>query len=364
MNSHPGARIALLGTVLLAGMLPWALGGCGGESASAASLLSETFDAKRPIESGRLDGSLTLVGSGSAALSAPVSVRVSGPFQSGGSGTIPRFDLQAALSISGHTLHVGATFASHEFFLDVQGTPFVAPESAVKALEQAYSKASATSRSSGASTLSALGIDPRQWLVDPVQRGYADVGGVETVHLVASLNVARFLADANRLSAAGGALGLNGRREALTGAISPAEIDALAKAVRAAHVDVYTGRQDHLLRRLTVRASLDAGGSSGALQGLRTATVSLDLELSDLNRPQTIPTPSNPRPLSELFNALKQIGLLSGSSSQGSPSAAIGSSETSAESSSQSVSQAYVECTARAGKNVEALQRCASLLGG
>jgi hypothetical protein len=98
------------------------------------------------------------------------------------------------------------------------------------------------------------------------------------------------------------------------GSLSPTVITELAKSIKSAHVDVYTGQGDHLLRRLEVSATVSGTPQTQAiLGGLSTADVKLLLEFSDLNKPQTIAAPSNPQPPSQLLPALQQlIGLLQG----------------------------------------------------
>lgn len=313
MNSLIRVIVALLGAMaLLVGV-----GACGASSPGPQALLSETFDSKTPIESGRLDLSLTLSGSASSALKSPVSVSLSGPFQSVDPHKLPRFDLQAGLTVAGHTLHLGAVSTSSHFFIELEGTSFMAPESTVRALQEGYAHAGTPATHTSA-TFSALGIDPGRWLVNPVNAGTARIDGVETLHLVASLDVARFLADASRLSSAGSALEVSARQGSATGLISPETILALAHAVKSARVDVYTGKEDRLLRRLVLTATLSSkNGGNSTLEGLRTATLHLDLQFSDLNRPQTIIAPSNPRPISELVGVLQQLGVVPRSSSAG-----------------------------------------------
>jgi hypothetical protein len=68
------------------------------------------------------------------------------------------------------------------------------------------------------------------------------------------------------------------------------------------------------LRRLEVSAVVSGTPQTQALLGgLSTADVRLLLELSDLNKPQTIAAPSNPQPPSQLLPALQQLaGMLQG----------------------------------------------------
>lgn len=297
-----------------------AIGACagGGGSPDPQALIRDTFDSQRPIESGRLDLSFSLSASGSAALSEPVSLSLSGPFQGLGSGRLPRFALQLGLTTAGHTALAGVTSTGDRFYLELGGAWFAAPESTVTALRQGYAQATRAAGSTRSrSTFSSLGIDPGSWLTHPVRVGTVQEGGVASAHLVAGLNVQRFLADAAKLSGAGGALGLGGSAQG-AGLLSPAEIPALASSVGAARVDVYTGAEDHVLRRLSLSASISTTPAArAALGGLRTGTLQLQLRFSDLGRPQSIAPPSATLPLSELTDALRHSGLAGAGSSAG-----------------------------------------------
>ena len=140
--------------------------------------------------------------------------------------------------------------------------------------------------------------------------GSVEVLGVQTLHIVAGLNTARFLAAAAKVSASGGVLGL-GSGAGGAGALSPALLSALAGSLHSSRVEMYTGTEDHLLRRLSVSAAIVAATpqARAALGGSRSATLAFVLQFAGVNRPQTIPAPPNPRPLSELGPALQRLGV-------------------------------------------------------
>jgi hypothetical protein len=313
-NTTLRAAVALLfGIALICG-----LSACAGSSGSAGALLDETFNGRQQIESGDVNLTLALDASGSSTATKPLSVSISGPFESQGvaTGQLPRFALELDLDGDGHALQAGATSTGSALFVDLAGTWFLTPESTVKTLQQSY--AQATKTASGAkvrSTFAKLGIEPAHWLSDPVDVGSATVGGVQTVHLTANVNVPGFLADVTKLAQSGGSLGL-GSGTSAAGVLSSTAISELAKSVKSAHVDVYTGQSDHLLRRLDLTAAVDATPQTQSiLGGLSSATLRVQLELSDLNKPQTIAAPSNPEPFAQLLPALQQlVGTLSPSS--------------------------------------------------
>jgi hypothetical protein len=293
------------------------LGGCSGSGGdSPQALLSDTFSApSSQIESGKIDLSLSLTASGSGASTKPLSVRLTGPFQSEGQGKLPRFDLKLDASAGGHGIGAGAIATGSALYVQLAGTWFSTPSSTYKAIEEGFAKASAqASAGKVRSTFSALGIDPARWLSNPRSAGTSTVGGASTVHLTADVNVPAFLADVTKLSQAGSQLGLSGPLPGAA-AISSSLIDELAKSIHGARVDVYTGKDDHRLRRLEVNATVSGTAQTQSLVGgLSSAQVKLALEFSELNQPQSIAAPPNPQPPSQLLPALQALvgGLQSG----------------------------------------------------
>jgi hypothetical protein len=312
-NTTLRAAVALLAVIPCACLLSACSGGAPG---SAQSLLDDTFSGHTQIESGNVNLSFALSAAGSSSSTKPLAVSLSGPFQSVGAGKLPRFALQLRLSAAGHPLNAGATSTGSALFVELAGTWFSTPQSTYQALEQGY--AQATKRASSAkvrSTFSSLGIEPGRWLSNPTNVGTTTIAGVQAVHLTASVNIPAFLADVSKLSQAGGTLGLGSvPGSSGGGSLSPALIDELAKSIKSAHVDVYTGQDDHLLRRLEVNATVSGTPQTQALLGgLSSAQLKLALEFSDLNKPQTIVAPGNPQPPSQLLPALQQlVGVLQG----------------------------------------------------
>ena len=106
--------------------------------------------------------------------------------------------------------------------------------------------------------------------------------------------------------------------------------------------------------------------------GPKSVQVAFSLTLTDLNKPQTITAPANPKPLSELLGQLG--GLLGGAGGGGAGAlggllggASGGSSGGSGGSAAPSASQAakvqkYAQCIKDAGGDVTKAQQCAALL--
>ena len=336
-NTTIRAAVALLGAICATCALS-ACGGSSGSSGDAQSLLNATFSSPKQIESANVNMSLSLGPVGSSATSGSsdagksLALHLSGPFENASSsseaqaGQLPRFALQLALSTGGHTLPVGATSVGSALYVEIAGTWFSTPAATYTAIEQAY--AQATKHASSAkvrSTFASLGIEPGHWLSDPVEVGTTTIDGVETIHLTATIDVPGFLNDVSKFSQAGSALGL-GSATPGSSLFTPSAIGELSKAVKVAHVDIYTGKSDHLLRRLELQATVLANSQTRSiLSGLSSAEVKLLLELSNINKPQTITAPSNPESSAQMLPALEQlVGTLEGSGIGSSGSSAGG----------------------------------------
>jgi hypothetical protein len=317
-NTSRRAVVARAAGALAAAALAVALGSCGGGGGrqTAQTLLKDTFASHTPLASGRLDLSLALSASGSGgslSRSDALALRLTGPFQSLGAARLPRFALKLRLrspriAAPGHTLRAGATSTGGRLFIELAGTPFLAPASTVSSLQRGYAEASRGASAPPSGSSAALGLDPRAWLMHPRIAGSARIAGTETTHIVAAVNVTRLLADAQRL-AGGGRLGL-GSAAPGSRLLSPTLASALSQSVRSARANVYAGARDHLLRRLALRvAVVPTVRTRGALGGLRRATFTLMLNLSGLNRPQAILAPRDPQPFSKLALALERLGV-------------------------------------------------------
>lgn len=358
-NTVKRAIVALLLAIVAAA----SIAACGGVGATA--LLNDTFQSGKPIESGRIDLTFALSGKGSSAVEQPLKVHLTGPFEGDGGKKLPKFALKVDLEVGGKALAAGIASVANRFYIELEGAPFVAPSSTGKALQKGY--AEATKAASGSkSSFATLGIEPGQWLQNPVEKGEATIDGEKTIHIEASIDAARFLQDIDRLSGATSSLGAaTGKASSL---LSPKLVKSLAKSITSAHVQVYTGASDHLLRRLTIDAKLKPNAeASSALQGVTSASLHLDLTLSAVNQPQHILAPSGAKPLSDLLGTLKSLGLVGTSSAEGEGSRSEGAASgegANGQQSKSSIPPAYVECLTKAGSNVTAQQRCAPLLKG
>jgi hypothetical protein len=325
-------------------------GGSGGSSADARTLLTQTFTGSHRVDSGKVNAQLNVdIQGGSSGLKGPIKVTLSGPFEKGATGQPPKFDLSVDAGAQSQSFKAGLVSTGDRLFVSIAGTAYEIPSTLLGQLKQSFK----SSQSSGPS-LSSLGLHPMNWLKDPTVAGTDSVGGVETEHVTSQLDVSALLDDLDGLLAKFGNQIPN-----TTGTQIPSHIPAKTRAqiedaVKSASVEVWTGKDDHTLRKLAVALAIEPPSSSN---GPKSVNVSLTVEIDDLNAPQTIEAPTTVRPLSELLGQLQ--GLLGGASGLG----GLGGSSSSGAGSSQKVDK-YAKCLQDAGGDPAKIQQCASLLTG
>lgn len=326
----PSLLVALLATALVAV-------GCGGgdsgsSNASAPQLIDQTFK-DVSVKSGVLQLSLDADVKGVAD---PVAIKLSGPFVSSDDPSkVPSFDFEATITSGGKTTKLGAVSTGSAGYVKYQGVAFKVPDDLFRQLVANYAAVGKEADANKAKTpsLLSLGIHPGDWIVDPQKAGTEKVGGVQTEHITAGLDIAKLLADVQ--TAASKTASVAGQSATL----SAADVDALRKSVKTATVDVYTGVDDHRLRRFVVDLQLTTGH------------VEVVLGFDDLDEPQEIKAPAGAHSLSELTDAL---GGTSNEEGAGSGSGATPG----------TANEQYLSCVQSAGQDVAKLQACAKFLAG
>jgi hypothetical protein len=382
---HQIRGLRVIGGLLLAATATIALSACGSRGSSdATSLLKQTFSGSHTVNSGNLSFNLTLNPAGSKTLRGPITLSFGGPFQSLGKGKLPASNFNISVSALGHTGSLGILSTGANGYVTLKGISYQLPAATFQKLESSFAQVASTSgTSSGTGALSKLGIDPLRWLVKPSVVGSENVGGVDTTHIRAGVNVGALLKDLNTFLQKASSLGVSGASKIPSG-ISAATRSQIANEVQNPIFDVWTGNSDKTVRKFALNLTLPASGQiSTLLGGLRSAHLGLSLQYAGLNQPQTIHAPATVRPFSEFTSKLHAFlatlegslgSSLSGSSTGGTGSSTGGTgSSTGATGSSTGATgpigiganvQRYSQCVQAAGQDVLKLQQCASLLNG
>jgi hypothetical protein len=348
-------RVLIVLALALAAALVAASCGGGGNSEDPQQVLNQTFSNPTSIQSGTFDLDLRVETTGGDS-PGKLEVKLGGPFQSQ-PGALPKFDIDVSLKAEGGSQSFsgtgGLTATGSDAFVNFQGTDYAVPRQLYDEFAASYAQLQGRSGASGsADLLKALNISPADWLTDLKNEGTTDVEGTKTIHISGSANVPKLVEDLKKIARkAGNALGN----------VDTAQLDQLSDVVQSGDIDVYSGEQDNLLRRFQVSVDLKPpAGTPGAPDSL---SVDLQLNIADVNKPQTISAPANTKPLSELFQTLGLNPSQLGNALRGGlgTSGALPESGGSTTAPSASASQAYQLCLSQAS-GPEALQQCANLL--
>jgi hypothetical protein len=378
--------------VVLTSLTAVVVAGCGSASPrssnassatpNAQTLLRETFSGEHPVTSGQIELAVELVPTGSSELTEPITIALGGPFQSASDGKLPQSDFTVTASAQGHDDKLSIISTGSAGYITINGDSYQLPAATYDKLKSGLSSvsgsSSGSSSSSSSSMLGKLGIDPLDWLTDPQVVGLESVGGVNTDHISAKVNVAGLLKDLSKLAGSASSLGISGA-STLSGGLSASEQSSIAAHVVSPSFDVWTGASDQTLRKLAVALTVPVTGTLHTeLGGLTSLRITVDLQYTDLNQPQTITAPTKLLPYSQFQTALAsdmekiegsagsgESGVLGGTSTDsasgsGSASGFIGGSV----SSLSGVDKRYAECVIKAAGDVAKQQACSSILGG
>lgn len=335
----------------------------GGSSASAEAILKDTFGQNKDVKSGRLDVKLRIDTQNVPSITQPVSIGLSGPFASTGAASLPKFDLRADLDVNGQRLSGGAVSTGEQGFLLFQGQAYEMGKELYDQFRKGYADQAKCNKSKGSGvSLSSLGVDPQRWLTGVKKVGSQDVGGVQATHLTAGVEMPALLDDVNRVLGrtdlkSDPCAGPGQPDKTAPQQLSSTERKKILDTVKSARVDLWSGDDDRILRRMNVVVKLSDGRQSGDL--------SFDVAIGAINAQQSIDAPKDAKPLSALTGQLGgQIPGLSGATGSSGASGSGGASASgSGSGSSGGTSSQYLDCVNGAGQDVAKLQQCADLIG-
>jgi hypothetical protein len=368
-----GARAAALVAVAIV------VAACGSSTSSSSSgdaktLLKQTFSQPHKITSGNLNFSLTLTPGGSSTLKAPLTLSFGGPFQSQGTGKLPQSNFNISFNGFGKSGSLGIISTGTNGYVTLKGVSYQLPPATFKQLESSFSQLGGAGGQSSSGVIGSLGVDPLNWLTNPSVLGSEQVGGAQTTHIRAGINVDSLLLDLNKvLQKTSTITGAAGTSASALKAISGASRQRIASEVKNLRFDVWTGNSDKTIRKLAISLTLPVSGQISAVAGgLNSAGIALRVSYANLNQPQTITAPTNVHPFTEFATKLQSLvqsiqGTVAGGlgvpGASGSSSAAPGAtgSPSTGAASGQNV-QAYSQCIQAAGGDVTKMQKCAPLL--
>jgi hypothetical protein len=353
------------------------LAGCGGSDGGSSTagagdadpntLLVSTFkpkDEAGKIKSGtielKVDGKL----SGGKSMSGKASAKIS--LNEGKDGNIPEF--QADVAVNGQEdggakidFKAGAVYTNERFYVSYDGENYdvgeTLSERAAQSIEKSI-KQSGSKSTAGNDVIGQLGLEPQTWLTDPKVEGTESIGGVEAYKISGAVNIKTLVPDV--LEAAQKAQQLApsaGAQKVPT--VTDAQLDQVAKDIKKLDVEIWTGKDDNILRQIKVDVDIE-GKNKSALEG------ALTLTLTNVNEEQDIKAPSDTNPITDLmpklgglFGAAAGLAGSAGVSGAGATSTPVPGA---AATPSSAASQAYVKCVNDAGSDAAKLNACQAAL--
>ncbi|HKO37120.1 MAG TPA: hypothetical protein VJU14_01990 [Solirubrobacterales bacterium] len=337
--------------------------GGGGSSSDDPQQLVENASLKG-VESGQLEMSVQVKSEGEEG--GEVDVSVSGPFEGVTGEELPQLEMSAEAtgSAQGEELDFegGITLLTDRGFIEFEGTAYEVDPTTFGFVKSAFEQAQ---QKGGKEDITACqeaaeGIKFSQFAEDLKNEGEADVEGTSTTKLSGDLSVSGGIdalidltedpACSAQLEAAG-PLPLDELEEAK---------GELSKAIEKAHVELYVG-DDDIVRKVVAELTI-------APEEAADEKVELDMEvtLSEVNEEQSFNSPSDAKPLEDLFQQLgvNPLELLEGGSGglggllEGLGGSSLGGSSGGGSGSGQAPdSDAYVECLQQSQSPAD-LQKC------
>lgn len=346
-----------------------ALAACGGDSGGDEDpneVLQATFSNQESVDSGVFDISVDVSAEGGDNAGS-FEASLGGPFESGGDG-FPSFDIDAELNLDSSIQDVsgsaGLTSTGDSAFVSFQDTDYEIPAQAFNQFATTFTQlqfeTQAQADKQGGNFLSSVGIDPTNWLTDVSNEGDEDVEGDETIHITGKADVPKLVEDIKKIAE-------NAPQAAEQ--VTPAqlgELDQLGDIIESADFDIFTGKDDDILRKLEASMKLNPPEGSAGAGTPDNVSLNFSVTFSDINEPQEISAPSDAQPLQGLLDqlgvdpsALGQLGSGLGGGASSTPGAApqAGGSPAPLD---DSAAAAYLQCLSEA-QGAAAVQECESL---
>jgi hypothetical protein len=376
------SRFRILAVFATLAALAVVLAACGSSDSDDPQAIVENATLEG-VESGVLDVSLHVTSSGSEG--GNLTASLSGPFQSEGSGNLPKLDIDFSAKGEAQGEKVdfagGLTLLGDRAFIDYKGTEYEVDPTTFgfvkSALEQAENDSEDNAADPSACKEAVSGLKLDEFAEGLKDEGSVDVDGTSTTKVTGDLKVGSAIDALIKLIE-------DPACSAQLEAAGPLPLDELDQArgelssgLKKTHVELYVG-DDDIIRKAVAEFTITPK------DGNETVAVDLELSLGEVNEPQSIQAPSGAlTPLEVLFRKLgidplelleratsgeglgellEELNSASKGGGGGGGTSGGGSEEEAAPpTSGDSSQQAYLDCLKKAETPVD-LQNCASLL--
>lgn len=352
------------------------LAACGGDDQEdVTKLLDRAFSKSLKSADVNLDSTIRV--RGVQQLDRPIRVRASGPYRSE-KNQPPEFDINLSIGVEGGgaSINTGRVSVGDRSFIKFQGGFYEVPRDQVESANKEFAGGRERRKQ-----VRGARVNPRKWIESAKDEGDEEVAGVETTHVSGQLDVKRMVADLNSfVGRAGKSLGAGA---AVPKPLPQATLDKIAEVVKNPTFDVYVGKEDERIRRLSTNVQLTVPEADRqAARGIEGGSLELTIEFRKVGQPQKIEAPAQSRPLSDLTKQLGGAGALGlggalGTGQNGSQGGSAGTPQVPQQQTPQTPQapqsgssggdtetfQRYADCLDKADpQDTAALQRCSELL--
>jgi hypothetical protein len=247
------------------------LAACGSGGQNAQQVLSDTSAQLGKIRSGDLDMELLFSAKGGGR----AGFDLAGPFALH-AGRLPDAQLDYTQIAGDKTTTQTFIATGDKAYVQIRGQTFQLPQKTADQIR------STVGGSTGLGT-----IDLSDWVKDPTLSDGGQVGGADTDKIHAKLNVPA--AVSGLLAVASQVNGASAQ------ALSGTSAEQVQRAVSSATIDVWTGKDDRLLRKLVIAVELSPNASA-KIRSILGAGIHFTLAVSNPNEKVTVATPQNVKP--------------------------------------------------------------------
>jgi hypothetical protein len=252
----------------------------------AKDVVTETADNLEELRSGLLELRVSATAAPGEEETAEAGFELIGSFQLPEEGALPVADLEYTDVGADEPVTQGFISTGDQAFIEVEGQAYELPPETTQTL--------LGGGGDDQSVFEGASID--EWLIDPQLEEGESLDGAEVDRVSGELDVIAALNDLFDIAARfGPTAGFT--------TIEGDEVERLENAVESSHMEIISGSEDRLLRRLLIEVelALDEEVSLAEVLGpLAGTSFTIDMSISEPNQPIEVEAPADPLPLEEL----------------------------------------------------------------
>jgi hypothetical protein len=257
--------------------------------AAADRLIAQAVGDNPQARSGRISGTvdIDIDISGLPVLDGHTEITADGVYTLPDGASVPDFDIDASLQHNEHMLGGALVLDDRTGYVKLGTTGYKVPDDITDWLTEP-----AVAAHNGLTKLGAMFyINPQDWQRNARLVGETKIAGETVQHIKADIDPRAFFLDVSRMVRALARLHVP-QALGLPTELTPKLRAALARSVTVAEGEAWIGKDDHVLRKAIAHGSLAvADGDRDLLYGLRKASITANLDVSEVGDPQQIVVP-------------------------------------------------------------------------